>query len=290
MDTLKLRRTISIPFFVFLGSYVALVLFFSQQNGHILWENMVASAIFAAVLAFFTFLCTFSKWVFFMWLLGTISFLAISLAVVLDWNTFTLDYLYGTCYVSFYCLNQAMPTWVALLISVAFQIIFLIDILFGFILGLRTLLVLNSLYPQTKYFLGTFITGFFILLFSLIQMIRELPPYTSFQLGLLFLFTTLTLASLCFGIFYKKMGSNVDKFKRIYGAAVMAFIFLLPLLVPFDTSSADDQKAAFIGRLIFSTLAIFVFIYFGFFAKLQVPQGLDSCHSIRRSKNKRSRH
>ena len=291
MNILKLRRHLSIPFFVLLGSYGALILFFSQQSGHILWENLVASAIFAAILAFFVFLCTFSKWVLLMWLFGTISFLAINLAVVLDWNSFTLDYLYGTCYVSFYCLNQAMPTWAALVISVAFQTLFYIDILFGFILGLRTLLVLNSLYPQTKYFIGTFITGLFTVLLSLIQMIPDVPAFATYQFVLLGLLVMLTLASFCFGIFYKKLGARIDTFKRIYGSAIMAFIFLLPLLVPFDTNSADDQKAAFFARIAFGTLALFVFIYLGFFVKLHSStETLNSSSAIRRSKNKGASH
>ncbi len=295
MDILKLRhrllRLILIPLGTFVVSYGALILFFSQQSGHILWENLVASAIFAAILAFFTFLCLFSKWVILMWLLGTISFLVIYTAVLLDWDSFTLDYLYGTCLVSFYCLNQAMPTWVALLINTAFRTIFLIDIIAGAILLLKVLWTLNSLYPQTKYFLGTFIVGFFAMGFGFTQQIPDVPAYTGFQYILLGLLGLFTVASFCFGLFYKKLGTRVDKFKRIYGAAVMAFIFLLPLLIPFDVNSAEDQKAASFGRIGFGAVALFSFVYLGFFAKVRSPaQTLNSTASVTRSKNKRPRH
>lgn len=295
MDILKLRhrllRLILVPLGAFVVSYAALILFFSQQSGHILWENLVASAIFAAVLAFFTLLCLFSKWVLLMWLLGTISLLVIYTAALLDWDSFTLGYLYDTCLVSFYCLNQAMPTWLALVINTSFKIIFLIDVMAGAILLLKTLWTLNSLYPQTKYFLGTFITGLFAVGFGFIQKIPDIPTYTSFQYLLLGLFGLFAVASLCFGFFYKNLGTRVERFKRIYGAAVTALVFLLPLLVPFDVNSAEDKTAAFFGQIGFGMVALFSFVYLGFFAKARsATQTLNGTAPIARSKNKRARH
>lgn len=298
MDILKLRhrllRLILVPLGTFAVSYAALVFFFSQQSGHILWENLVASAIFAAIVAFFVAICLLSKWFFWLWL-GVVALFYV-IGMLNAWEGFSINFIFnegytGSCPVSFYCLSQNVPIWLGLLIQTAFEFMFWTDMIVGATLLLRTLIVLNSLYPQTKYFLGTFILGLFTFLLSFVQRIPDVPAYTGFQYAVLGLFGLFTLVSFCFGFFYKKLGTQVDKFKRIYGAAVMAFILLLPLLIPFDVSSAEDQKAALFARIGFGTVALFSFVYLGFFAKLRsTAQTLNGSTSITRSKNKRSRH
>lgn len=275
MSKAKFLSIVLTPPMVFLGSFAALVWFFSQQSGNIWWENLVASAIFAAVVAFFAFICMFSRWVFVGWLGGTIFF--ILLAYLLGMESFSIDYFRGnsytgSCPVSFYCLNQHAPTWLVLLIQIPFETILLFDIIVGFKLGFLTLLALNNKYPQTKYFIGTFILGLFTFLLSFVQKIPDVPQYNGFQYAVLVLLGLFALVSLCFGIFYKKLGTRVDKFKRIYGAAVLSFIPLLTILIPFDVSTAEAQKEAFIFRLAFAAIALFSFIYIGFFAKF-VPIG-----------------
>jgi hypothetical protein len=263
MTKAKLLSFILTPLFIFLASFAALVFFFSQQSGHILWENLVGSAVLAALLAFFAFLCTLSRWALAVWLVGTLLFIGIG----------HLGYSFGgtssPCYVSFYCLDHHVSSWQAILIQSPFEAIFFIDIIFGFRLGVLTLIALSAAYPQTKYFMGTFITGLFTVLLSLTQRIPEVPKYNSFQYSILFLMGLAALVSLCFAIFYKKLGSHVDQFKRIYGAAVLSFIPLMITLVPFDVSTAEAAKEAFIARVGFSLVALFIFVYLGFFAKLR---------------------
>ena len=294
MNSSKLKYHLLVLPLVFLGAYTALVLFFSQQSGHILWENLVASAIFAAILACFAFICSFSKWIFLIWLGGTLFFLG--LALLLGWESFSINYFHGTAYtgscpVSFYCLNQHNPAWLTLLIETPFETLFFVDISVGSAFGIRTLVALNAVYPQTRYFMGTFLLGLFTFLLSFIQRIPDVPKYTGFQYGLLGLLGVFGLSSFCFGFFYKKLGTHVDKFKRVYGAAVVSFIFLLPMLIPFDVTSAEDQKAAFYGRIGFGLIALFSFVYLGFFAKPRLgTQALNGSQPISRSKNKRSRH
>lgn len=284
MDLSKWKRHVLIPPLVFLGTYGALVLFFSQQNGHILWENLVASAIFAAIVAFFAFICSFSKWAFLVWLGGTAFFASISF--FLHGAAYT-----GSCPVSFYCLGQHDSAWLALLIQTAFETMFFFDIIVGAILGVRILVALNAVYPQTRYFIGTFLLGLFTFLLGFTQRIPDVPKYTPFQYLVLTILGLFALASFCFGFFYKNLGTRVDQFKRIYGASVLSFIFLLPLLIPFDVTSAEDQKAALFARIGFGLVALFSFVYLGFFAKLRLnTQALNGGQSIRSSKNKRPRH
>ncbi len=258
------------PLLVFLGSFVGLALFFSQQSGHILWENLVASAIFAAILAFFAFICMFSKWIFIGWM--GITILAAGIVYLAGWDSFSINYFggnayVGSCPVSFYCFNTEQLGFWYLLMKTAFEIIFLFDVIVGFKLGVHTLVALNWAYPQTRYFMGTFILGLFTFLLSFVQRIPDVPKYTDFQYLLLGFLGILALASFCFGVFYTKLGTKLDRFKKIYGAAVLSYIFLIPILIPFDVASAEDQRAALIARVIFASLAVFLFIYMGFFAK-----------------------
>ncbi len=256
----KVLSAVLTPPAVFLGSFASLVWFFSQQSGTILWENLVASALLAGMLGFFAILCVFSRWVLPFGLIGALGFVLIG----------TLaggDYRFGTCFVSFYCLNQHAPDWLVLLIKSTYESIFLIDLIAGATLGVRLLVNLNAKYPQTRYFMGTFLLALFTLLLSLVQGIPDVPQYNSFQLALLSLMGLLALVSFCFGLFYKKIGMAVDKWKRIYGAGVISLIFLLPLLAPLKVSSPEDQKAAFFGMIFFGATACFSFIYLGFFAK-----------------------
>ena len=285
MTKAKFLSFILTPLFVFLVSFAALVFFFSQQSGNIWWENLVASALLAAMLAFFSFICTLSRWALAVWLVGTLLFIVIG----------RLGYSVGgttsPCYVSFYCLGQHVSSWQAILIQSPFEAIFLLDIVVGFRLGVLTLVALNAAYPQTKYFMGTFITGLFTVLLSLTQRIPGMQEYDGFQYAMLFLLSLLTVASLCFGIFYKKLGTHVDKFKRIYGAAVLSSIPLLITLVPFDVSTAEAEKETFIARVALGLVALFIFIYLGFFAKLRsTAQTLNSGTAVTRSKNIRTRH
>lgn len=293
MDILKLRRHVTVPFFVFLVSFTVLVLFFSQQSGHVLWENLVGSAVLAAALAFFAFMVTLRRWVILFWLAGTLVFVGLSLWVG---GTLSIDYFRSgtstsSCWVSFYCLNQHLSTWLTLVVNAAFEMLVLMEIIFGFKLGVHTLVALSLVYPQTRYFIGAFLLGLFTLLVGLTQISHDVATLATFQLALLGLFGLFAFASFCFGLFYKKLGTRVDKFKRIYGAAVLAFVPLATLLIPFDVSTAETAKEAFIFRIAFGLVAIFTFVYIGFFAKVRLDtKALNGKATIHRSKNKGARH
>ena len=148
MNILKLRHRLLVhllvPLLVFLGSFTALAVFFSQQSGTILWENLVASSLLAATLALFAFICMLSKWTFALWAIGTILFM------VIGHLGYSFGDTYSSCFVSFYCLGHHVSHWQLLLIQSPLEAIFFIDIIFSFIFGLRTLVALNAVYRQTR--------------------------------------------------------------------------------------------------------------------------------------------
>lgn len=288
----KLLRFVLTPFFVFLASYVALVLFFSQQSGHILWENLLASGIFAVILGFFAFLCMLKKWFFFGWLGATVLFAG--MAYLAGWESFSINYFYGNSYdsacpVSFYCFDTESLGPLYLLIKAGVETIFLFDLIIGAAFGVIILKTLVSLYPQTRYFSGAFVFGFFFIVLFMVQKIPDVPNYSALQYGVLGVVALMTLASLCFGIFYKTL--SINNFKKIYVATVIALVFAMPILIPFDISTEEDQEGVFIARIFFGVMAILSFIYFGFFFKPRsATQTLNSSLTINRSKNKRTRH
>lgn len=286
----KILKFLGIPLLVFLASDLGLILFFSQQSGHILWENILASTIFAAVLAFFILLCLASKWVFFLWLGGT--FVIFLITYMAGWESFSIDYFrsdtYSPCPVSFYCFDSQAFGPAYLFLSIGFQLLFLADLVVGAVFGVKILVTLARVYPQTLYYLGAFLFAFFTSMLFAVQSIEDVPTYNTLQYGVLGFGAIMTVASCTFGIFYRII--PLEKFKKIYGAGVISFLLALPIVIPFTINSAAEEKEALIFRIVFGCLTILSFIYFGFFAKPRSTQPLSSSLSVGRTKNIRSRH
>jgi hypothetical protein len=254
------------PFLVFLLSSGGSALFLSQQGGHILWENLVASSLFGATIAFFSIFCLLSKWVFPFWLIETLF-----LGIVFYFAGYG-PLSFGPCPVSFYCTSHSQYPWLVFGIQTGFESIFLFDIVFGYTIMFRILMYLNAVFPQTPYYLGAFLMSFFALMINLVQRIPGIPEFSGFQYLVMSLMGLLGLASFLFGIFYKKLSSKINRFKRIYGASIVAFIFLLPFLAPLEASPPEDQKIELFGKVFFASLALFSFIYFGFFGKKRLQE------------------
>jgi hypothetical protein len=86
-------------------------------------------------------------------------------------------------------------------------------------------------------------------------------PVQIFQMGLMAVYILLGAISLVLGLRYKKH-SDVNRLQHVFVAGLVSSLFLLPLLVPWDESTAPQEVLWGYGFFIgFAVLAFFGLLF-----------------------------